>query len=113
MEGSGASIHAVRLDEYFKVGQSAIGLPELAEEREQSVVVEQKVADRLGSGHGVSLDDQSVSIPAQIWQEGQHSQCAPLWIGFRYGELSRLSFLRVAVDEAVRVVGPITRSNEI
>ena len=70
MEGPSTSIYTVRLDEYFKVGQSAIGLPELAEEREQSVIIEQKIADRLSSGHRVSLDDQGVSISIEIWQKG-------------------------------------------
>ena len=41
MEGPGASVDAVRFDEYFKVWQSAIGFPKLAEEGKQSVIVEQ------------------------------------------------------------------------
>jgi hypothetical protein len=57
MEGPGASIYAVRLDEYFKVWQSIIVLHELAKEGEQSVILKQKVTDRFGPGHGISLDD--------------------------------------------------------
>src|SRR5260370_8412058 len=80
MEGPGAPIYVVRLHKHFKMWQRAVGLLDFRQKWEQDCIVEEKVADRLGPGHGISLDDQSVSIPAQIRQDGHHSHTSLLFI---------------------------------
>jgi len=56
-EGPGTPIYTVRFNEHFEVGYCAVRFTHFPQERKQGNIVEEKIADCLGSGHQIAFDD--------------------------------------------------------
>jgi hypothetical protein len=57
VEGAGVAVDAIGFDENLEMRQSAVWAFELIKKWKEGVVVQEKISDRLGTGHGVAFDD--------------------------------------------------------